>query len=87
MKKLGTLDKIILIIGIVWLLMIPTMIVIFLIKGAIPDTLVQCVMGSSSIELIVAAWIKTTKVKKGENNESGDNDAGLCTPDDSGDDS
>ncbi len=72
-KNHGTLDHVLLIIGLIWILMIPTMIIIFCIYGSVPDTLIQCVMGSSSIELVVAAWIKTTKVKEGTD-EPGEHD-------------
>ena len=44
--------------------------VIFCIYGAIPDTLVSCVLGASGVELVMTAAIQIYKMKiKGNENE------------------
>lgn len=63
MKKLGTMDLILLILGIFLLCFVVAMTVIFVICGSIPDTLVTCVFGICGIEGGVMGWIKTSKNK------------------------
>lgn len=46
------------------------MIIVFIVKGSVPDTLITCVFGASSIECGALGWIKTTKVKKGIQNNN-----------------
>lgn len=41
------------------------MINLYEVTGAIPDTLVTCVLGSGLAELALTAWITVSKVKKG----------------------
>lgn len=49
------------------------MVVVFIIKGSVPDTLITCVFGASSIECGALGWIKTSKVKQGiQSNNTGD---------------
>ena len=62
-KKLGTMDLILLILGIFLLCFVIAMTVIFVICGSIPDTLVTCVFGICGIEGGVMGWIKTSKNK------------------------
>lgn len=64
-KTMKTLDRVLIILGIFLGLFIITMIVLFCVFQQIPDTLVQCVLGSSSIELFVMAWITVVKKKAG----------------------
>jgi coenzyme F420-reducing hydrogenase gamma subunit len=40
------------------------MVVIFIKKDSIPDTLVQCVFGACGLEGGVMGWIKTTKERR-----------------------
>ena len=63
--KLNTLDKIIMILGIFLGLFITTMIIIFICFQSVPDVLIQCVLGSSTLELFFTAWITVVKKKAG----------------------
>jgi len=60
-----TSDVILLAIGICTLSFVVTMIVIFCVKGAIPDTLVQCFFGGGGVEALLLAGIKISKVVSG----------------------
>ena len=70
-NKLKTLDLVLIIIGAFLGLFIITMVVLFCIYQQIPDTLVTCVLGSSSLELFFSAWITVVKKKTGitDNND------------------
>lgn len=68
--KLKTLDLILLVIGIFLGLFIVAMIVLFICFQSVPDVLIQCVCGSSSIELIITAWITIQKRKSGVNDDN-----------------
>ncbi len=63
MKNLGTMDRILVILGIFLLCFVIAMTVIFVVCGSIPDTLVTCVFGICGIEGGVMGWIKTSKQK------------------------
>ena len=63
MKKLGTMDLILLVIGIFLALFTVAMIVIHCITGSTPDTLITCVFGICGVEGGVMGWIKTSKNK------------------------
>lgn len=68
--KMGTMNKILLLIAIFLLLFTVTMIVVFIKTGAIPDTLVTCVFAACTGEVSVCGWIRNTKNKiAGINNE------------------
>jgi hypothetical protein len=43
------------------------MIVTFWVKGAVPDTLISCVLDASKIEAMALGAIKISKVWRGEN--------------------
>ena len=60
MKKL---DLVILCLALFDLAFVITMIVIFYVKDAVPDQLIICVLGGSGVELLLSAWITTTKEK------------------------
>lgn len=62
-QKLGTMDLILLVIGIFLALFTATMIVIHCITGSTPDTLITCVFGICGVEGGVMGWIKTSKNK------------------------
>lgn len=74
--KLGTMDLILLIIGIFLALFTAAMIVIHCITGSTPDTLITCVFGICGIEGGVMGWIKTAKVRKNPENERRNGNAG-----------
>ena len=63
-KGLGGMDKILIILGVFLLCFIVTMIVIFIVTGSTPDTLIQCVFGLGGLEGGVMGWIKTTKERR-----------------------
>lgn len=68
-----TSKKILILLGSGLFLFTTLMIVIFCVKGAIPDTLVTCVFACCTGEFSILGWIKTSKVKN-NNNEEGEDD-------------
>lgn len=62
-NKLGTMDLILLLIGVFLAVFTSVMIVIFCITGSTPDTLITCVFGICGVEGGVMGWIKTSKNK------------------------
>lgn len=62
-QKFGTMDLILLVIGIFLALFTTAMIVIHCITGSTPDTLITCVFGICGVEGGVMGWIKTSKNK------------------------
>ncbi len=65
-----TSDIVLVILGVFLLAFIVTMIVIFCVKGSVPDTLIQCTMGTGSIEAFALAWIKVRKIKASDRSKS-----------------
>lgn len=63
-KRMGAMDRILIVLGVFLLCFIVGMIVIFIQKDSIPDTLVQCVFGACGLEGGVMGWIKTTKERR-----------------------
>lgn len=61
--KLGTMDLILLLLGIFLALFTAAMTVIHCITGSTPDTLITCVFGICGVEGGVMGWIKTSKNK------------------------
>lgn len=47
------------------------MIVTFWVKGSVPDTLIQYVLGAGGVETIMLAMIKISKTIGGEKNDEG----------------
>lgn len=72
MKK--TSNKILLVLGLFLLAFIAAMTVIFCVKGAVPDTLIQYTLGAGGVEALLLAGIKVSKVlsgdKPGENEDT-----------------
>lgn len=64
-----TSDRVLLILGVFILAFIVSMIVIFCVKGAVPDTLIQCVLGAGGLEALLLAGIKIVKTIFGETKE------------------
>lgn len=60
-KKIGTMDKILIIIAVLLTTFTVTMIIIFCQVGYVPDTLISAVFASLGGECGVLGWIKTTK--------------------------
>jgi hypothetical protein len=72
-KKLKTSNAVLLALGIFVVAFVITMIVIFCVKGAVPDTLIQYTLGAGGLECLVLAAIKISKVVVGEKiNTQGD---------------
>ena len=65
-KEKKTSNKVLLILGCFIFLFIVTMVVIFCVKGSVPDTLIQYTLGAGGLECLVLAGIKVSKVIKGE---------------------
>lgn len=62
-----TTNRVLLILGIFLLVFITIMIVTFWVKGAVPDTLIQYVLGAGGVESLALAGIKIAKVRCGDN--------------------
>ena len=56
--------------GVFALAFIVTMIVVFCIKGSVPDTLIQYTLGAGGVEAAALSAIKVAKVKCGAKEES-----------------
>lgn len=65
-KKAGTMDIILIIVGVSLLAFTVYMIHLFKIYGAVPDTLVTCVFACLGGECGIMGWIKTTKNRNEE---------------------
>lgn len=65
-KKRNTSNIVLVIIGIFALTFIVSMEVIFILKGSVPDTLIQYTLGAGGVEVLLLAAIKISKVIKGE---------------------
>lgn len=62
-KKLGTMDLILIIVGFLLISFTVVMILLFKLYGSVPDTLITCVFAALAGECGVMGWIKTTKEK------------------------
>lgn len=65
-KERKTSNVVLVVLGLFMLAFIVTMIVIFCVKGSVPDTLIQCTMGAGGLEALVLAGIKVSKVLAGD---------------------
>ena len=74
-KKIGTMDVILIIIGIALLVFTITMIIVFLDMGSVPDTLITCVFATFTGECGILGWIKTTKEKNTASGSKNDKEA------------
>ena len=63
-KKLGMMDKILILVALMILGFTVVMIILYIKTGAIPDTLCTCFFGICGGECGAMAWIKTTKERK-----------------------
>jgi len=61
-----TSNLVLLILGIFLLAFIVAMTVIFCVKGAVPDTLIQYTLGAGGVEAVVLAGITIAKTLTGE---------------------
>lgn len=73
-----TSNLVLLAVGLFALAFIVAMTVIFCVKGAVPDTLIQYTLGAGGLEALLLAGIKISKVlsgdKPGETEDAYDND-------------
>ena len=60
-----TSNRILLVMGLFALAFIVAMTVIFCVKGAVPDTLIQYTLGAGGVEALLLAGIKISKVRAG----------------------
>lgn len=60
-KKMGTMDKILVIVAVLLIAFTVTMIIIFCRYGYVPDTLISAVFATLGGECGILGWIKTTK--------------------------
>lgn len=58
--------KVVISLGIFFVVFVSIMIATYWIMGSIPDVLVQCVLGAGGIEAFALAWIKRARVKNGD---------------------
>ena len=61
-----TSNRILLVMGLFALAFIVAMTVIFCVKGAVPDTLIQYTLGAGGVEALLLAGIKVSKVISGD---------------------
>lgn len=78
-KKTSTLTKILIFLGVFDFIFIATMVVIFCIKGMVPDTLITCVLGASGAEGLFSAAIKITNIIANKKQETEENYNDLGT--------
>lgn len=71
-----TSNLILLVMGLFALAFIVAMTVIFCVKGATPDTLIQYTLGAGGVETFLLAAIKISKVRAGNGNEDEENRPG-----------
>lgn len=69
-KTRKTSNVVLVVLGLFALAFIITMIVVFCIKGSVPDTLIQYTLGAGGIEAAALSAIKIAKVKCGAKEES-----------------
>lgn len=67
-----TSNFILLVMGLFAVAFIVAMTVIFCVKGAVPDTLIQYTLGAGGVEALLLAGIKISKVRAG--NKPGERD-------------
>ena len=66
MKNTSTSNRVLVVLGVFALAFIVAMIVIFCVKGSVPDTLIQYVLGAGGVEATALAAIKAVKVWTGK---------------------
>ena len=69
-KRMSTMNKVLLILGLFIMAFIIIMIVIFCVKGSTPDTLITYTLGAGGLEALFLAAIKISKVVTGKNKKT-----------------
>jgi len=72
MKKLNTLDKVLIILASFLFVFIVSTVVIYTVNGWQYDTLITCVLGGGGIEVIASAVIQVAKYKHKDKGEEED---------------
>lgn len=72
-KEAKTSNLILLAMGLFAMTFIAAMTVIFCVKGAVPDSLIQYTLGAGGAEALLLAGIKISKVVSGKRFEEGEN--------------
>lgn len=65
-RKKRTANRVLIVLGVFLLAFIVAMTVIFCVKDAVPDTLIQYTLGAGGVEALVLAGIKISKVVTGD---------------------
>lgn len=68
-KARKTSNIVLVVLGVFVLLFVAAMIVIFCIKGSVPDTLIQYTLGAGGVETMMLACIKIVKTMKGDKSD------------------
>ena len=68
-KPMNTSNKVLLLLGVGLGLFIIVMVVTYWVKGGVPDTLIQYVLGAGGVEAVALAGIKIGKVVSGKESE------------------
>ena len=76
-KKKRTSKRVLLCLGVFYVVFISVMIWLFYIRGAVPDTLIQYTLGAGGVEVLAMALIEMSKVKAGD--KPGENVSNLDT--------
>ena len=63
---MNTSNRVLVSLGLAALAFITAMIVIFCLKGAVPDTLIQYTLGAGGVEALLLAGIKISKILSGD---------------------
>ena len=66
---MNTSNRVLVILGLFALAFITAMTVIFCLRGAVPDTLIQYTLGAGGVEALLLAGIKISKVLSGDREE------------------
>ena len=69
-QKRKVSNTILAVLGVFELVFIVTMIVIFCVKGSVPDTLIQYTLGAGGVEAAALSAIKISKTVKGERTDA-----------------
>lgn len=64
-----TTERVLCLLGTGAAVFITAMSVIFCVKGAVPDTLIQCTLGAGGLEALLLAFIKISRIISGEKQE------------------
>lgn len=84
-KKIGVMDRILVVVAIILVLFTIAVFVVFWHTGTEPAVLVGCVFGVCGVEYGIMGWIKTTKERIAEREERGAANQSQQNPDKHGD--